>query len=159
MKKVAFLVLICFFVSGVFCPRDAACAAENPKFTKHFNESLFNITARGLFSVEILMDDKEYNKLGKGVIGLVIHNQRDEDVEGADITITALMPDSQAGAGAPLIKDKGEGLYTVSNFNLRKEGKWELKIGIRKKKLEDSASFLFPDVLNTPLHKGKYSAD
>ena len=159
MKKVAFLVLICFFVLGVFFLRDAACAAENAKFTKHFNESLFNITARGLFSVEILMDDKEYNKLGKGVIGLVIHNQLDEDVEGADITITALMPDSQAGAGTPLIKDKGEGLYTVSNFNLRKEGKWELKIGIRKKKLEDSASFLFPDVLNTPLHKGKYSAD
>jgi len=42
-------------------------ASDNPKFTKHFNQSLFNITDKGLFSVEILLDDMEYPKLGKDV--------------------------------------------------------------------------------------------
>jgi hypothetical protein len=158
MKKAVIFALIVLIVPVVFCSGDTTYAAGKPKFTKHFNESLFNITDNGLFSVEILMDDKEYPKLGKDVIGLVIHNEYDKDVEGAEIRITA-MPEGLAGTSAPVIKEKGDGLYTVSNINLKKGGKWELKIGVKKAKLEDSASFLFPDVLNTPLHKGKYSAD
>ncbi len=132
--------------------------AEPPKFTKHFNESLFNITEKGLFSVEIIMDDREYPKLGKDVIGLVIHNQKDNDVVGADIRISAI-PEGAAGNIAPVIKDKGEGFYTVSNLNLKKGGKWELRITVKAAGAEDSASFLFPDVLSTPLHKGKYLPD
>ena len=158
MKKAVIFALIALIVSVVFCSGDTTYAADKPKFTKHFNESLFNITDKGLFSVEILLDDKEYPKLGKDVIGLVIHNEYDKDVEGADIRIVA-MTEGQAVVDAPDIKDKGDGLYTVSNINLKKGGKRELKIGVKKAKLEDSASFLFPDVLNTPLHKGKYSAD
>ena len=158
MKRIAFVLLITLAVSSVICIGNNACAADKPKFTKHFNESLFNITDKGLFSVEILLDDREYPKLGKDVIGLVIHNEYDKDVELAEIKITA-MPDGFAGANAPVIKEKGDGLYTVSNINLKKGGKWDLKIGVKKAKLEDSASFLFPDVLHTPLHKGKYSAD
>jgi hypothetical protein len=151
-------VLISLVVSAVICFGDAAFASDKPKFTKHFYESLLNITDNGLFSVEILLNDKEYPKLGKDVIGLVIHDEYDKDVEGADIKITAT-PEGRAGAGVPVIKDKGDGLYTVSNISLKKGGKWEFRIGIRKAGLQDSASFLFPDVLNAPLHKGKSSAD
>ena len=57
------------------------------------------------------------------------------------------------------IKYKGNGLYTVSNINLKKEGKWELKINLKKKNLKDSTSFFFPNVLNKRLPAGKYSAD
>jgi hypothetical protein len=148
-----------FAVLAFVCCRGDAAAADKTKFTKHFNESLFNITDKGLFSVEILMDDKEYDKLGKEVTGLVIHNQQDADVEGAEIKITSVMSEGQTDADAPVVKDKGEGLYTVSGLNVKKEGKWELKISVKKKKLEDSASFNFPDVLKTPMKKGKYSAD
>lgn len=159
MKKAAIFVLFLFVVFAIVCFRHNAHAADKSRFTKHFNESLFNITDKGLFSVEILMDDKEYAKLGKGVIGLVIHNQYDEDVEGADIKITSVMPEGQVSTDAPAIKDKGDGLYTGANINLKKEGKWELKIGVKKKKLEDSTSFLFPDVLNKRLPAGRYAAD
>jgi len=158
MKKAVILVLISLVVSAVVCFGNTAYASDKPKFTKHFDESLFNITDKGLFSVEILPDDKEYPKLGKDVIGLVIHDEYDKDVEGANIKITAI-PEGRAGADAPVIKDKGDGLYTISTIDLKKGGKWELRISVRKAKLEDSASFIFPDVLNTPLHKGKYSAD
>ncbi len=158
MKKATIVVLITLIISAVICFGYIAYASDNPKFTKHFNESLFNITDKGLFSVEILLDDREYPKLGKDVIGIVIHNQYDKDVEGAAIKITAT-PEGQAGAVAPVIKERGDGLYTVSNLNLNKGGKWKLRIDVRKGGFEDGASFIFPDVLHTPLHKGKYSAD
>ena len=159
MKKASILALTLLAVFALFSFLNTASAADKPLFTKHFSESLFNITEKGLFSVEILMDDKEYPKLGKGVIGLVIHDQADQDVEGAEITITSVMPEGQASTDAPVVKDKGEGLYTVSNLSLKKEGKWELRIGVKKKNQADTASFQFPDVVNTPLKKGKYSAD
>jgi hypothetical protein len=158
MKQTAKILLILLAVFCLTCIKDGACS-DKPQFTKHFSQTLFNITDKGLFSVEILMDDKEYAKLGKGVIGLVIHNQSDEDVEGAEIRITAVMPEGRAGTDAPAVKDIGDGLYTVSGINLKKEGKWDLKIEIKKKKQEDGASFRFPDVLNNPVHTGKYSAD
>ena len=159
MKKTAIFVFFIFVVFGIVCFRHSAHAADKSKFTKHFNESLFNITDKDLFSVEILMDDKEYAKLGKGVIGIVIHNQYDKDVAGVDIELTSVMPDRQVNADTPTIKDKGNGLYTVSNINLKKEEQWELKINLKKKKLKDSTSFLFPNVLNKRIPAGKYSAD
>ncbi len=33
--------------------------SKKVSLTKHFNESLFKVTEKGLFSIEILMDDKE----------------------------------------------------------------------------------------------------
>jgi len=158
MKRATIFVFIMLVVSTLICFGDTATASDNARFTKHFNESLFNITDKGFFSVEILTDDREYPKLGKDVIGLVIHNADDKDVEGATIKITAT-PEGQAWTDVPIIKDKGDGLYTVSNVNLKKGGKWQLRIGVKKAEFEDSTSFIFPDVLNTPLHKGKYSAD
>jgi len=41
-------------------------------FTKHFQETLFDISKNAEFSIEILLDDKEY-KIGKNVIGIVLH--------------------------------------------------------------------------------------
>ena len=158
MKRATIFVFITLVVSTLICFGDTANASDKPKFTKHFNESLFNITNRGLFSVEILLDDLEYPKLGKNVIGLVIHNADDKDVEGAIIKITAT-PEGQAWTDVPVIKDKGDGLYGVSNINLKNGGKWELRIDVKKAEFEDSTTFIFPDVLNTSLHKGKYSAD
>jgi hypothetical protein len=120
---------------------------------------MFSIADKGIFSVEILMDDSEYPQLGKDVVGLVIHDKQDEDVAGAEIRITTVMQDGQTGTDAPVVKEKGEGLYTVSGLNLKREGRWEIRISVKKKNLEDSASFNFPDVLKTPFKKGKYSAD
>lgn len=158
MNRALIFILVTIVVSTCICFGYIANASDNPKFTKHFNESLFNITDKGFFSVEILLDDREYPKLGKDMIGIVIHDAGDKDVEGATIKMTAT-PEGQAWTDVPVIKERGDGLYTVSNINLKKGGKWELRIGVKKAGLEDSASFIFPDVLNTHLRKGKYSAD
>lgn len=131
-------------------------AEGKTKFTKHFNESLFNITEKGEFSIEILLDEKEY-KIGKNVIGIVIHNKHDEDVEGADIQIALTNGKGQNITGSPAIKEKGEGLYIVANLDLKREGRLELKIKVKNKNIADSAVFVFPDVTKEKLPAGKYT--
>jgi len=126
-------------------------------FTKHFNDSLFDITEKAEFSVEILLDEKEH-KIGKNVIGIVIHNSHNQDVENASLTIDYRNTDtSQSAAMGAVVKEKGGGLYIVSNINLNKEGRWKLTITVRKNGLDDSASFLFPDVLKKKWPAGKYN--
>ena len=127
------------------------------RFTKHFNESLFQISGKGEFSVEIMLDDKEYPKLGKNVMGIVVHNKNDEDVEGADLKIVLLGDQGQDITGSPVIKEKGDGLYTVAGLDLGKEGKGELKVMIKKKKVEDTAVFALPSAMKELFPAGKYT--
>jgi len=121
--------------------------------TKHFNETLFAISEKGQVSIEILLDEKEY-KIGKDMVGIVVHDGHDEDVEEAKLHVTV------SGNAEPLkVKEKGGGLYLMANDALPKGGTWELKVTVRKKKIDDSATFLFPEVLQKRLPAGKYDAD
>ena len=126
-------------------------------FTKHFQETLFDISEKAEFSVEVLLNDKEY-KIGKNVIGIVLHNPRNQDVEKAVISIDFRNIDTgRSETKAPVIKEKGEGLYTVSDLDLKKEGRWKLTIRVRKDNIEDSVHFLLPEALKTLHPAGKYS--
>ncbi len=149
-----FSVLLTGFASCAYAEQGEKA---KPLFTKHFNGTLFDITKKGEFSVEILLDQKEY-KIGNDVIGIVIHNARDQDVEKASIVIDFRNLDTdQQAAQAAEIKEKGDGLYIVSNLDLKKEGRWKLMITVKKGAVEDSAQFLFPDVLKTHWPAGKYT--
>ena len=152
MKKTiaASLAILAFFaVSSAHSGKHEG----NAKFTKHFNDTLFAVSEKGQVSIEVLLDEKEY-KIGKDVIGIVVHDSYDEDVEDASLSVTA------TGAAAPMkVMEKGGGLYLVPSAGLPKEGKWELKIAVSKKKIDDSAAFVFPEVLNTKMPAGKYDAD
>jgi hypothetical protein len=131
--------------------------APKRTFTKHFQHTLFDITNRAEYSVEVLLDDKEYN-IGKNVIGIVVHNAYDEDVKGAQLTIVyknlatnELAPDKLS------VKDNRNGLYIISGLDLRRKGRWELHITVKKGGVEDSVKFVLPDALNHILPKGEYS--
>ena len=130
---------------------------EKTLFTKHFQNTLFDVTEHTMYSVEILLDDQEY-KIGKNVIGMVIHNAHDEDVTAAEITF--VLKDLVAGKNFPVtskITDKGNGLYIVSGLDLQKEGKWELTITVKKDRSEDFVKFVLPDALKERVPRGKYS--
>lgn len=127
--------------------------AGKAKFTKHFNESLFRITEKGEFSIEILLDDKEY-KIGKDVIGIVVHDKNDDDVKIADIKISY-----QDMKESPVVIEKGHGVYVVSNLDIKREGKWELNIKVKQYRKIDKTTFIFPDALNKPLPAGEYNLD
>lgn len=156
MKAIYLALLIFCLISPSQADAHDAHSAKKGVFTKHFNESLFKIAEKGLFSVEILMDEKEY-KIGKDVIGIIVHDDHDNDVEGATIAIVAL-PNQEAAAAvkAPVVREKGDGLYTVTNLNLQRQDSWELRINVKKKKVEDTAIFIFPGVLMERMAAGKY---
>jgi len=126
-------------------------------FTKHFQNTLFDITEHGAYSVEVLLDDTEY-KIGKGVVGIVIHGEKDSDVIGAKLTIVHKnLETGELVPGALSIIDKENGLYIISGLNLKRDGRWELSVTVKKGDVEDSVKFPFPDVLKERHPKGRYS--
>jgi uncharacterized surface anchored protein len=146
------------FLNALASPLQAE-ADKNTKriFTKHFQETLFDITKNAEFSIEILLDEKEY-KIGKNVIGIVVHNKRDQDVEKATLSIDFRNTETgQPSSQTPVVKEKGEGLYLVSGLDLKKEGSGKLTIKVKKGAVEDSVQFLLPDALKTLHPAGKYS--
>lgn len=143
----------------LFCVTDNANSDsrdnKKAKFTKHYNETLFRVADKGDVSIEILLDEKEY-KIGKNVIGIVIHDKHDEDLEGAKIEVTVSA--SEGGSQQMTVKEKGDGLYTAAGVDLKRDGRWELRIKVKKKNIEDSAVFVFPDVTKVSMPVGKYDA-
>ncbi len=126
-------------------------------FTKHFQGSLFEITEHASYSVEVLPDDKEY-KIGKDMVGIVVHDAHDEDVKGARLTI--VHRDLATGAdvtGKLSVRDKNNGLYIVSGLDLQRSGKSELSITVKKEGIEDRVKFVLPDALKDHPDKGRYS--
>jgi len=156
----------CSMISMVvaFCLLGAGAAgaqgfgpAEKRLFTKHFQDTLFDIAQHGDYSVEVLLDEKEY-KIGKDVIGIVIHDSHDEDVKGAELLIVQKSLATNENAPAkPTVTDKGNGLYIVSGLDLKREGRWELVIGVKKNGVEDRVKFILPDALKERVPKGRYS--
>jgi hypothetical protein len=150
-----YFALLVGFVTNVSA-HEGAHATHS--FTKHFRETVFDISAKAEFSIEILLDDGEYKKLGKNVIGIVIHNSRDEDVEKAAVMIDFRnLNTGEPAVEKPVVTERGDGLYTVSDLDLKKEGRWKLTITVKKGTTEDSAQFLFPDVLKSRLPAGRYN--
>ncbi|MHB8879895.1 MAG: hypothetical protein ACYC69_00130 [Thermodesulfovibrionales bacterium] len=126
-------------------------------FSKHFQNTLFGVSERAVYSVEILLNDKEYD-IGKNVVGMVIHDARDEDVIGAEISF--VLKDLVSGESStltPTVTDKNNGLYIVSGLDIEKEGKRELAISFKKSRVEDTVKFILPDALKNRMPKGRYS--
>ena len=157
--KILLIVLgLGFLLTGLALDVQAE-ADKNAKriFTKHFQETLFDISEKTEFSIEILLNDKEY-KIGKDVIGIVVHNARNQDVEKATISIDFRSLDTgRPSTQTPVVKEKGEGLYIVSGLDLKKEGRWRLTIRVKKDGIEDSVQFVLPDALKTLRSAGSYS--
>jgi hypothetical protein len=126
-------------------------------FTKHFKGSLFDITAKADYSIEILLDAKEY-PIGENVVGIVVHNADGEDVAGAEIAIDYRDLDTGENLSpSSEIQEKGDGLYTVAHLDLAKEGRRKLTLRVKKDSVEDSVQFVFPDALKNLLPAGRYS--
>jgi hypothetical protein len=160
MKTIISAVVILVFVLGLYTAGQAHEGHSPGKkkiFTKHFQNTLFDIAEHGAYSIEVLLDDAEH-KIGKGVVGMVVHGENDSDVTGAKLTIVHKNLDTGEPASGPLtITDKENGLYIISGLNLQRDGRWELSVTVRKGDVEDSVKFLFPDVLKERHPKGPYS--
>ena len=154
------IALALVFSLLIACPSGAHedHASEGKKlFTKHFQETLFDVTEHASYSAEVLLDDKEY-KIGKNVIGIVVHDAHDGDVAGAELSIVHKnLATNEDAAGTLTVQDKGNGLYIVSGLDLRREGRWELAITVKKGGVQDRLKFVLPDALKERVPKGRYS--
>lgn len=139
----AFILLV--IVSGCAAPGVQQHTHEG-EFTRHYENSLFQVTENGEYSLEMVVKEHEF-KTGINMVDLIVHDKNDKDVIGADITVTPWMSDMGHGVfEKPLITEKGGGLYTVDDIILTMSGHWELKVNITKDGVGDFAVFDFPDV-------------
>jgi len=138
--------------------REDTKTTDGKLFTKHFNTSLFAITSKGHFSIEILLDDSEY-PIGKNTVGVVVHNDMDKDVAGASLKIILIDPEKgEHAVPGSAIDDKANGLYIVTGLDLELEGQMELSIEITVDGITDNVQFQFPEVTEDINPKGKYSS-
>ena len=157
---IVFLLVILFPSLGLAHHTDPPSAGS---YTKHYEQSLFKVTGKGLFSVEMVIKEKELN-VGVNTLDIIVHDKNDKDVAGATVTVTPWMPEMGHGVfEKPVVRERGGGLYSVENIILIMGGRWELRIKITKGDTEDRVTFDFPDVKisETPSpdeHKSMYSS-
>jgi hypothetical protein len=131
--------------------------------TKHYEQSLFKVTEKGLFSVEMVIKEKE-PRIGVNTLDIIVHDKNDKDTVGAEITVVPWMPEMGHGVfEKPVVKERGGGLYSLENIILIMGGHWELRMKVKKAAGEDSVTFDFPDVKRSETrpqddHKMMYSS-
>jgi len=142
--KSNFLVVAAMLFLLIGCTANAVHPESGKtKFTKHFDDTLFKITEKELFSVEIVTDKKEF-KIDKTAAGIIIHDRKDRDVENADIKVILWISKNRQGSEETMkVGEKGNGLYVIEKLNLLMGGNWELRVKIKKGAIEDSVTFHF----------------
>lgn len=119
---------------------------DTAQHTKHYEQSFFKMTDSGLYSVEMVVKDKELN-VGVNSFDIIVHDKSDKDVVGAKIKVVPWMPDMGHGVfEKPVVKERGGGAYSVENVILIMEGRWELRLKISNDNAEDTVTFDFPGV-------------
>jgi len=124
---------------------------QKQAFTQHYDNSLFKVTEKDLYSVELLIKDGALHT-GSNSMDIIIHDRKDKDVTGAKIVIKPWMPDMGHGVPqTPEIIERGGGRYTAEMVNISMPGLWELRFSVDASSGTDKVIFSFPDVM---IHEG-----
>jgi hypothetical protein len=160
--RAAILVIFTLLVPFIGFASEKKQSSSGPQ-TKHYEQSLFKVTGKGLFSVEMVIKEKEL-KVGVNTLDIIVHDKNDKDVVGAVVTLIPWMPEMGHGVyEKPVVRERGGGLYSAENIILIMGGRWELRMKIKRGDVEDSVTFDFPDVkssetLSPDEHKMIYSS-
>ncbi len=149
MKGLATATLLFTLLGLLVFPHAAYTVESAPQdlSTKHYKESLFKVTEKGIFSIELVVQNKEL-QTGINSFDIIIHDKAGRDVVGAEITVVPWMPAHGHGVNEiPVITERGGGLYSAGNVMLIMAGHWELRIMAKKDAVEDQAVFSFPRVM------------
>jgi hypothetical protein len=107
-------------------------------------QNLSRMTANGLYSVKIVIKDQALN-VGVNTFDIIVHDKNGKEVTGAEINVVPWMPEMGHGVfDKPVVKEKGGGTYNVENIVLIMEGRWEMRLKIKKDNAEDNVTFAFP---------------
>lgn len=130
----------------VLTPLTAAAADHHGTFAPHYKNSLFKVTETGRYSVELLVKERRL-RAGDNTLELIVHDGKNRDVVGADVTIVPRMAGMHHGVSAKaVVSEQGGGLYRAENVVLSAGGHWELKVTVKKDSVADAAVFVFADV-------------
>jgi protein SCO1/2 len=119
---------------------------------------------KGLFTLELATSGKNL-KNGVNSLDITVRDKGGKNIEGADLTVTPWFPAMGHGVwDKPVVTASGAGKYRVQNIVTSMDGRWELKIHVKKGALQDVAVFSF-DVSakeqgarkDSELPKGKYT--
>jgi len=144
MKKVFIFMLMLLYPLGAYSVHMDPDGQD--RHTKHYQQSLFKMTEKDLFSVEVVVREKEL-KIGVNTLDLIVHDKNDKDVIGAVVTVTPWMPEMGHGVfEKPVVRERGGGLYSVEDVILIMGGRWDLRMNIRAGGVEDTVTFDFRDV-------------
>lgn len=114
-----------------------------PYFTQHFADSLFAVAEKKKFSVEIITD-KIHLGVEKNIVGFIVHDSNDVDVEHAGLTVTSVsLAKGEAGKIVYPVTDRGRGLYIAESLDIRQKDLSELIVTVKKGDIEDTAVFYF----------------
>lgn len=108
------------------------------------DQSFVKMTAKGLYAVQMVIKDKDM-QVGVNTFDIVVHDKSGKDVTGAEIKVVPWMPEMGHGVfEKPVVKESGGGTYSVENVVLIMEGRWELRLMIKKDNAEDNVTFAVP---------------
>ena len=147
------VVMVLFFLVGCAATQESAMppgsqqhAAAKPAITKHYEQSLAKWTDNGLFTIEMVLPEKNL-RMGFNSLEIIVHDKGNKDVPGAEITVTPWMPAMGHGVmEKPQVMERGGGLYSVTNLVLSMTGHWQLQVKVAKDGMTDNAVFEFPEV-------------
>lgn len=162
MNKIIVIMLTILLTSCALTTQrtrvDEKHAHEHGEFTKHYRESLFKVSDKGMYSVEMVLKEHAL-KTGVNAVDIIIHDKEDSDVVGGDIQVVPWMPEMGHGVfEKPVVTERGGGLYTVENIILIMSGYWELRVIIKEGGVEDKAVFDFPHVTVDKGHEHKMTS-
>jgi FtsP/CotA-like multicopper oxidase with cupredoxin domain len=158
MVRIAIMFLVLFLAGCTVNNQmqqheNAAADHHQTDFAKHFEGSTLQFTEKKMFGVEMVIPNKRLTT-GVNEIDLIVHDIKHLDIEGATVRVTPWMPEMGHGAfSAPEVQEKGGGLYTISNIVMVMGGHWELRVDIKKGKMEDRVVFDFPFIRSGELYE------
>ena len=147
MKQAMLSLMILGLVSWTGCATTQTAQDDggmHAPMTKHYGDTLFKVTDNGEYSVEVLLPDQKV-EMGVNKVDIIIHDKKDGDVAGADITVTPWMPSMEHGVmEKPVVNEKGGGLYTATNVVFSMTGDWELRLEITSGSTTDTVKIPMP---------------
>ena len=157
MKRILFVIVaLFFFLPGCAAQKEQTAGHmegmaeghghEDVKITRHFDDSLTKLTDNKLYSLELVIPEKNV-KMGVNTLEIIVHHATGGDVAQAELTVTPWMPSMGHGAmQKPVVIERGGGLYSIDNVVFSMTGHWQLQVKIAKDDKEDTAVFDFPEV-------------
>lgn len=149
VMRVLLLILSLSLLALVGCTgtRDMTMShGHAPEISKHYDQSMAEWTGNRLFTIEMVIPEQEL-RMGVNTLEVIVHDNKNRDVPGAEVSITPWMPAMGHGVTEkPEVTERGGGLYSVNNVVLSMTGHWQLKVKVAKAGVEDEAIFNFPQV-------------